>query len=204
LNILKNIIVFSLFSTFVFAHGNHKKKKGMMHKTDTLTIVAGDTIAINGISTAEYLGHKTKEPGKENVEEEEETEKVSLDALFEHVHNKLIHFPIAFGILLFIFMILGYKQEVCNRASKIIVVLGTLASIAAIITGYMQIAPFEGTATFALVQVHRILGFVVLGIYLIMNWAVFTRQSNKILLILSGILALTISLAGLYGGVIAH
>jgi len=194
-----------LFSTLLMAHGDHKKKR-VSERPDTLTIVSGDTIAINGIATTEYIKHKADEEKKEKLEEQEEEEEegISFGALFEHVHNKLIHFPIAFGILLFIFMTLGYKQEVCNRASKIVVVLGALASIAAIITGYLQIAPFEGTATFALVEVHRILGFIVLGIYLLLSWAIFTHKSNKILLILSIILALAISIAGFYGGVIAH
>jgi len=206
-SIITIIFVIFLFSSLIFANGDHKKQNAI-HMQDTLTIVAGDTIAINGIATETFLANKKAAEKKISSQTEDEgtsePKEISFDALFEHIHNKVIHFPIALGVLLFLFMTIGYKQEICYRASKIIVLFGALATIVAVITGLTQASHFEGTATYALVEVHRAIGFVVLTIYLIMSWAVLSRQSNKMLLILSILLLIAISAAGLYGGVIAH
>lgn len=205
---MKKIIILLLLTMlpfgYLYAHGDekHKNKKT---SPDTVVVVGGDTVAINGKPYQSGIQKNVSaEENEAETEEAHEEDAVSIWAAFEHLHNKIIHFPIALGVLLFLFMTIGYKQEVCNRASKIIVLLGTIASVAAVITGYSQIAPFEGTPAYQLVEIHRIIGFIVLGIYLIMSWAVFTKQSNKTLLLLSILLTIAISAAGFYGGVIAH
>lgn len=203
----KYIFLFiALISFSVYAHGNekHGTKKA---KPDTIVIVGNDTVSVNG--KAYVKGSSTTKTAEEsaeaNIEEAEEGGgDLSLSALFEHPHNKIIHFPIALGVLIFLLALIGYKKESTDTASKAIAVIGTLAAAAAIITGYSQAAPFEGTNAYQLVEIHRFIGFVVFALYLILDWALFTVKSNKIILILSFLLTLAVSAAGFYGGVVAH
>ena len=210
---IKYIFIIAMIAAVsLYAHGDkkHGEKKAEKTVQDTITLVGEDTIAINGKPyTAAFVKHDDEhseemEEAEHSDEDEHESEEISLSSLFEHVHNKLIHFPIAFGILLFIFALIGYKQEVCHRASKIIVVLGILATIAAIIAGLSQTTPFEGKEIYSVVELHRNIGFLLLGLYLVTGWAIFTRKSTTLQLILTGLLVLVIGAVGFYGGVIAH
>ncbi len=212
MNRFKIVVITLLFSsTILLAHGDkkHKKEHDEKVKPDTILIIGADTISINGkpyraVTHDEDEEHLNSEKELSHEEEHEEEEEISLALVFEHLHNKLVHFPVALGYLLFFFMIVGYKQEVCYRASKIIVSLGVIFTIAAIFTGINQATAFEDKEIYDLVVVHRTIGFILLANYLVMAWAVFTRRSNKLQLVISLILALIISAAGFYGGIIAH
>ncbi len=203
--------VILLLSVTIFAHGDkkHKTKQDEPVKPDTILIVGSDTISINGAPFAS-LKHDESEIHDEANEElhddddDGEVEEITLALAFEHLHNKIVHFPIALGIVLFIFMIVGYKQEVCFRASKIVVLLGLVFAIAAVFAGLNQAEAFEGKKMYEIVVIHRTFGFLVLANYLVMTWAIFSRQSTKVQLIISAVLALLISAAGFYGGIVSH
>jgi len=197
-----------LFTTVIFAHGDHKKKKNM-HKPDTLTIVAGDTIAINGIPTKEYLTKKAEEQeheeGEDNDIDDDEGEKeVTPAAAFEHIHNKVIHFPIALSIVGILLMIIGYKDDKYWSALKIIIPFAALMSIVAVIAGLSQAMPFEGTSTYSLVETHKLLGSGVLASLILWSVALYVEKFKKLVWPLAILTFILISIAGLYGGVIAH
>ena len=203
-------LLFTLFliSTAIFAHGDHKKKK-VMHKPDTLTIVAGDTIAINGIATKEYLTKKAEEQeheeGEDNDIDDDEGEKeVTPAAAFEHIHNKVIHFPIALSIVGILLMIVGYKDDKYWSALKIIIPFAALISIVAVFAGLSQAEPFEGTSTYGLVETHKLLGFGVLASLILWSIALYVEKFKKLVWPFAVLTLILISLAGLYGGVIAH
>lgn len=183
----------------IYAHGGKDHNKHNEAKVDTLTIVNGDTIAVNGHPKNSKIQTMTKEEIKE--------EKFELnfgERMFEHPHNKIVHFPIAFGYLLLIFMIIGYKVEVCHRASKIIVVLGMLSSIITAILGLLQTGPFIGTKMYSYVELHRNLAFISVFIYALLTWAIFRRSPRKIQFVLVLTLTVLITLIGFLGGVISH
>lgn len=95
---MKTFICLLLLATVVFPHGGKDHKKEKTVKVDTLTIVGKDTIAINGISKIIYKQKNEpelikKEPMKLNPSEQ----------IFEHMHNKIVHFPIALGLFFFFF-----------------------------------------------------------------------------------------------------
>lgn len=198
-NIIIIVAVVLIFTSLsVYAHGGkeHDKHKGA--KVDTLTVVNGDTIAVNGHPKSSKMQMAAKNENKE------EFELKPAEEIFSHLHNKIVHFPIALGYLLLIFMIVGYKTEVCHRASKIIVVLGGLSSIAAVIFGLLQTGPFIGTKMYFYVELHRNLAFISVLIYALLTWAIFRRLSRKIQLTLVLLLTASISLIGFLGGAIAH
>ncbi len=190
------LLLLALANFNVFAHGEKDHGKSSSTKVDTVTVVNGDTIAVNGKQLMS-MGHKT-------VKEEEPFVLNPSEEIFRHMHNKVVHFPVAFGYLLFIFIILGYKVEVCHRASKIIVVLGGLSSILAAIFGLLQVSPFIGTQKYSYVILHRNLAFVSVFIYALLTWAIFRRSSWKIQFAIVLILAGLITVIGFLGGAIAH
>ena len=81
------IIIFTIEITF--AHEDHDEKK---EKPDTVTVVNGDTIAINGIAVSDSILalHEADEHEEEEVEKEGEFKLNFIDVMFEHVHNKII------------------------------------------------------------------------------------------------------------------
>jgi hypothetical protein len=87
------VILFFFAYSQLNAHEDHDKKK---EKPDTVTVVNGDTIAINGIAIGDSL-LATQEAvlaKDEHIESTEEYELNAGNAFFEHIHNKIIHFPI--------------------------------------------------------------------------------------------------------------
>ena len=75
-----------LFSSLMFAHGTHEDGKAAMHMQDTLAIVAGDTIAINGIAAKTFPANKKAAEIKLSSQTEDEgtgePKEITFDALF--------------------------------------------------------------------------------------------------------------------------
>ena len=197
------IVLLFLFASTINAHEDHKKKE--QDKPDTLTIVGGDTIAINGIATDQYISEQIDTENYESESsEEEKTKEVTLGAAFEHIHNKVIHFPIALTVVGLLLMILGYKENKYWNALKIIIPFTALFSIVAIISGLNQAEPFEGTAAYELVETHELLGFGVVASLILWSLSLYVKQLKKLVWLFAGLALILVSIAGLYGGVIAH
>ncbi len=208
MNDYKSIVytaVFVLLLTFsIYAHGDHEKKG--TKKPDTLTIVGNDTIAINGIPVGNYKNKKAAEEHLESeiLTEAEETGEISIDTLFEHVHNKVIHFPIALSVIGFLLMIAGYKNGKYSEALKLIIPFAAFMGIIAVLSGLNQADPFEGTAKYELVETHELLGFAVLASLVLWSLALYVKSIKKVEFIIALITVILISIAGFYGGIIAH
>ena len=203
---MKNLIVVSFLllgaaSNILIAHGNEDHTKMKMGKADTLTIVNGDTIAINGRprNAADKMQGMTKEKMKEEKFELKPTE-----AVFQHPHNKIVHFPIAIGVFAFLFSLLHLKWKNQDTAILIMVAAGFLFSIAAYFTGNNQTEPFVGTGKEWVVDLHRNFGISVLATYFIWLLFLFIAKIKKYAWIIGAILFLIVSITGFLGGVIAH
>ncbi|NOX17780.1 MAG: hypothetical protein GXO87_05800 [Chlorobi bacterium] len=202
---VKLIFTFLLIASVLFAHGDHKKKKAEV-KPDTLTIVNGDTIAINGMATDKFMAARHSEAEEEKLEpvEEEEVKEVTFDSAFQHIHNKVIHFPIALTVIALLLMLLGYKDEKYLGAIKIIIPTAALLTIVVVLSGLQQAEPFEGTSTYALVETHELLGFGVLASLILWSVSLYVEKLKKFTWIFAILTFVLVSITGLYGGVIAH
>ena len=76
----------------------------------------------------------------------------------EHVHNKLIHFPFAFGIAGALFLLAGLRWPAYEPAAKVLLWGAALAAIGAYFTGRMQEEAFEDGALAQVLKIHRLLG----------------------------------------------
>jgi uncharacterized membrane protein len=191
------LILLVLSQLPIIAHeGKHEKKSV---KQDTLTIVGKDTIAINGVPQNK-IGTKveplpsTEEPMKLKPSEQ----------MFEHLHNKLVHFPIALGVFAFILTLLNFKWKNLDLAIFISVLFALLFSIGAFITGKNQSEPFIGTAKEWIVELHQNIGIaVIINLFV---WTIFLiiDKLKKYSWIVGLIAFILIFAAGFLGGVLAH
>lgn len=185
--------------TLLTAHGDEDHKKMKMGKPDTLTIVNGDTIAVNGHPKNSNMQMAAKLETKE-----EKFELKPLEMSLMHIHNKMVHFPIAIGVFAFLFSLLHLKWKNYDRAILIMVAAGFLFSAVAYFTGNNQAQPFVGTGKEWVVNLHRYFGISVLSSYLV--WLIFLliAKIKKYAWIIGAILFLLVSVTGFLGGVIAH
>lgn len=198
-NIFTYIFFLLLFTTVVSPHGekDHKKEKAV--KQDTLTIVGGDTIAINGKALDKSILKK------ELVEKKEPEFVLTLnEGMFSHLHNKIVHFPIAIGVLAFFFSLLHLRRKSYETTVFILVILGLMFSLIAFLTGINQIEPFVGTGKYWVVDLHRNFGISILITYFI--WLIFllVETIKKYAWIIGTIIFILIVITGFLGGVIAH
>ncbi len=198
--ILSALILFLLlFTTAVSPHGGEDHKKGKAAKQDTLTIVGGDTIAINGISKS-IIKNKIEPETLKN----EPMKLIPSEQMFEHLHNKMVHFPIALGIFAFLLTLINFKWKNFNSAILISVLVAFLFSIGAFITGQNQFEPFIGTAKEWIVELHENIGIAVLISYFLWTIFLIIDKLKKYAWIVGLIAFILILAAGFLGGVIAH
>lgn len=193
----------------MFAHEDHKKKK-TDQKPDTLTIVNGDTIAINGISV-EDLG--AVDATGQIVEQAESLEEAGENViykinfnekLFDHLHNKMVHFPIAFIYAAFLFTLIGWKENKFENSIKVLLLFGAAASIFTILTGLAQAEPFIDTPKEWLIVSHKTFGFAGAASLVIWIIFVFLKPLKKFAWVFAFITVLLFSAVAFYGGVLAH
>ncbi len=196
---MKTFICLLLLATVVFPHGGKDHKKEKTVKVDTLTIVGKDTIAINGISKIIY-----KQKNKPELIKEEPMKLNPSEQIFEHMHNKIVHFPIALGLFAFFLSLLNFKLKNYNSAILISVLIALLFSIVAFITGKNQSEPFIGTAKEWIVELHQNIGLALIINFFIWTIFLFVEKLKKYSWLIGLIAFILILTAAFLGGVIAH
>jgi len=126
------------------------------------------------------------------------------EAILNHLHNKLIHFPIAFSILAFLFLLLSFKYPEFKKTYQILLLLSALVTIPVYFTGEIQIQRFEGKANEWLAETHEEFGiFTIISIWL---WLLisYIKPLKKFSIIFGIITMILISTTGYYAGILAH
>lgn len=196
---MKTFIWLLLLATVVFPHGGKDHKKEKAAKLDTLTIVGKDTIAINGVPK-NMVDLKMKPA----ISKEESVKLNPSQQMFEHLHNKLVHFPISLGVFAFFLTLLNFKWKNFDSAIMISVLTALLFSFGAFITGKNQSEPFVGTAKEWIVELHQNFGLaVIINLFV---WTIFLiiERLKKYAWIIGLIAFILILAAGFLGGVVAH
>ncbi len=195
------ILIFAFFQ--LNAHEDHDKKKEM---PDTITVVNGDTIAINGIEVSDSL-FATQEEAHDEDEQIESTEEYELnaaDALFDHIHNKIIHFPIVLTVVAFIFAVLGFKDDRYQFVIKIMLLIAGVFAIVAFFSGTNQFDPFVGDPKEWLANTHRLFGIASAVSIWLWYLCLIIKPLKKFTWFFAIITVILVSITGLYGGVLAH
>ncbi|CUS80120.1 Uncharacterized membrane protein [Candidatus Kryptonium thompsonii] len=171
-------ILMLIISIAAFAHGKerHDKKDTLKTNVDTLKTI------------------QNVQPYKIKLSEN----------LLEHVHNKIVHFPVAFVVAGFILTILGFKWDKFSSSVNLLIFFAGVFAIAAYLTGVLQESAFEDTSKEWVVETHETLGIVTA----ISIWVWFLFLSVKRLKRFSWLIGLItfvlVLVTGFYGGVLAH
>ena len=199
-NLSAFILFLLLFTTAVSPHGgkDHKKEK-MGTMQDTVTMVGKDTIAVNGIA----VGKAVKQEKTVEMKEPEFILKPG-EQMFAHLHNKIVHFPLALGAFAFLLTLINFKWKNFDSAILISVLVALLFSIGAFITGKNQSEPFIGTAKEWIVELHQTFGLAVLINLFVWTIFLIIDKLKKYAWIVGLIAFILILTAGFLGGVIAH
>lgn len=190
------VLFISISFMNVIAHeGKHENKT---IGRDTITLVGKDTIAINGVPV-NSIREKDVEDSKE-----EPFELKPAEQMFAHLHNKIVHFPIALTLVAFLFLLLNIKKKNYDFVVKILLGISLATSIAAFFTGNTQLSAFIGDPKEWLANTHRLAGII--SIVLIFLWFVslFIQKTKKFSWIVGLIVVAAISITGFLGGVLAH
>ena len=113
------------------------------HKPDTATVVDGDTIAINGIAISDSLKSEIELIQTEKTLQVNEYKLIIGNVLFEHIHNKIIHFPIALTVVGFILAVMGYKDNRYEMTIKVMLLIAGIFGIVAFFSGTNQLSTFD-------------------------------------------------------------
>ena len=121
-----------------------------------------------------------------------------------HLHNKLIHVPIGFGLSAFFLSLLSLRWREYEPGVRWLVVLAALGSVAAYLTGSQQAVSLEGGSKDWVISLHRTLGILTmtsLCVWAIVLWLPRIKRWSIFAAILScGLLLVT----GFFGGILAH
>lgn len=121
-----------------------------------------------------------------------------------HRHNRVVHFPIALGIVGCLLWLMSLKAESLRPGARWVLFFAAVASIVAIFTGRAQQDSIETEAAKQVMELHEALGYsVAAGLWLC--WLLTFVESSKkwlwfVMLLLCGLILATGSL----GGIIAH
>jgi uncharacterized membrane protein len=125
-------------------------------------------------------------------------------SLFSHLHNKIVHFPVALIVISFLFSLLQLKWKNLDLSIKFLVPIAFFTSILAIVTGKFQEEAFENTPKEYLVEIHEKFGYATATLSLLWTAFLFNSKLHKYHLIIGFIIFIVVSIAGFYGGLIAH
>ncbi len=186
------IVLFILAFSVAFGHSkeshrNDENAEGFRSVSDTVSVVKDST------------KHQHSE-----VKKVEQKIIVNSESIFEHLHNKIIHFPIAISITAFFLSILNFRYKKYDQTILILVIIAFVTSIVAIITGLNQESHFEGGAKEWIVEIHETIGFVIAACLLL--WAIVLKipTIKKYHWIVGIAVALLVSITGFLGGIISH
>ena len=125
-------------------------------------------------------------------------------AALEHVHNKVVHFPIALSVVALPMLLLAPRRPELRRAAVGLVWVAAVAAVGAYFTGRAQADAFQGEPKEWLVELHENLGTAAAA-GLVLWAALATWLPARRWAWLWGIPATGLVLvAAFFGGLVAH
>lgn len=176
------------------AHQGHHKKPQTQTK-------ASPPSALQTMGAAPQQKVEQEMPSAETtVERDPKT--IMEESMMSHLHNKLIHFPLALGVTASVFIFFARKRPEMIPVIRILLIVAAIFAVAAYFTGKAQEEPFEEGEMHEFVEWHQWLG-TASGICL---WAgVIISSKAKNLLTLYAVFQLVLlSATGFLGGILAH
>lgn len=187
------IAIVLLFSAVaVWAHEDHKKSKPQSRQEESHNAnPATKTNEVQQNSEAAVREKSIPLPFTESAQ--------------EHLHNKLVHVPLGFGIAGVLFAFITLKKPEMLTAVRVLWFLAALGAVGAYFTGEAQEEAFEDDPyKHEVVELHEKLG-IATGISFAVGFLIsLSRRLKGLAVVWSVIVLLLLSVAGYYGGLLAH
>lgn len=193
--LLTAISIFCL-SNVASAHAGHKKKEQTQTSPAAQTSVGTTTMQ----SVEESREAETKSPPEPMRSKEE----IMREAMPEHMHNKIVHFPLALGFAGALFLLLSFKWPQYRSGARLLLLLAAVAAIAAYFTGRAQEEPFEKGEMEPFLELHKNAGIsTAVMLWVGVGLSGFS-QYKMLLAVYAILLIILVSVTGFFGGILAH
>jgi uncharacterized membrane protein len=161
---------------------------------------AEDAGGVAGSSAAEPFDGDSRDPDEEGA-----LAVIPWKTAFTgHLHNKIVHFPLALGLAAAVLLIVAPRWPAYEPAARVLLVAAALAAVAAYLTGGAQEEPFEDSPFHSVVELHEKFGIATA----ITLWAgvalSFWARARRFLPIYGVLLVLLLASTGFLGGVLSH
>jgi uncharacterized membrane protein len=124
--------------------------------------------------------------------------------VWAHMHNKIVHFPIALGLMGAVLTLLSRRWPHYGAAARLLIVVAALFALAAYFAGRAQEEPFEGSELEEVLEWHERLGVattVLLWLGVVIGWA---PPARRWLWVWALLVLVLIPVTGFFGGILAH
>lgn len=126
------------------------------------------------------------------------------EALLEHLHNKLVHFPIALGLTAAALFIVGRRRSEIADVARWLVITAAGFAIAAYFTGTAQAKEFEHEPIHWLARLHGRWGTITVVAFVLWAAVAWWKPARSRAWIVGLIVVALIAVTAYLGGVLAH
>jgi len=126
------------------------------------------------------------------------------EALLEHLHNKLVHFPFALALAAALLLVLGRRRPELDLAGQWLVRLAALGGAAAYVTGRLQKEAFEGEPKEWLVGLHERWGTATAIVLVVWAFLTIVKPASRHAWLWGLVAAVLVLITGFYGGLVSH
>jgi uncharacterized membrane protein len=178
----------------VYAHEGHKHSPSPSPASaPEASPAAGSATAAEGMEQPE--AHPTPTPA---------IHVPMRDAILEHLHNKVVHFPLALGCTAALFLLISYRWPQYWPAARLLLFLAAASAVAAYFTGHAQEEDVENGPLREYFKLHESLGTTAV-IALWLGWALsFVPKARRWLWLYALLILALLSGTGFLGGILSH
>jgi uncharacterized membrane protein len=191
------ILVLILCTAFpVLAHQGHHKKP--QSQTNVSPPSVTQTLP-NQTATTHEEEHEMQ---TDETSENRDPKTIMKEAMWSHMHNKIIHFPLALGVTASVLMLFARKRPEMLTTIRILLIVAALVAVAAYFTGKAQEEPFEKGEMHEFVEWHQWFGIA----SAVCLWAgIFvSAKPNNLMIPYALTQLLLLGVTGFLGGILAH
>lgn len=127
-----------------------------------------------------------------------------MEGLLHDLHNKVIHFPIVLTLVAAVMVIVARRKPQFEPVAFWLVTLAALSVIPAYFTGKGAEEHFEGKPKEWLVEIHEKQGITIAGLQVLWVLSLLKAGTRRFAWVIGVILAVMVSIAGYFGGLVAH
>ena len=124
--------------------------------------------------------------------------------VWAHMHNKIVHFPIALGLMGAVLTLLSRRWSHYGAAARLLIVVAALFALAAYFSGRAQEEPLKCSELKEVLEWHERLGVVttvLLWLGVVIGWA---PPARRWLWVWALLILVLIPVTGFFGGILAH